>query len=597
MHSEAPAPRFIVCGDDNLTYRLVNELVGIHGADVTVIVGMTDSHDQDGLPIAAIDGVRVVRTARLDRAAYELAGLADADALALVAQDDGGNVDAALVAHEMAADIRIVMRLFDESLAESMRDLMADCTVLSATAVAAPSFVTATLGDDLPTAVHIADRVLYVTERTNTRAEDIVCALSITEEVDEPVVLPLSADRADLVLTAAVTSPPPDNPAVDPPVASGPVDAAAGRRRSGPDRARMIHRRARRRALLATTSLVGKRLRAVFTILVILLVAATGALVAVRHISWWQATYLAILTAFGGAEPSLTASRPEQVLQVALTVVSIALIPVATAAVVEAVVSARLALAGGGLAVPARDHYIVVGLGDVGTRVLVALDDAGEAVVGVDLDPNARGVAVARQRRVPVLVGDARREGTMQAAYAESATGLVVLTSSDVNNLETALYGRKLNPRLRTVLRLFDGDFAERVGRAFGFAESRSVSNLAAPSFAAAMLGREVIATIAVRRRVLLVAEFPVGTSSALEGASVAAITRAGEVRVIGIRTGRGTQTLWAPPLGRLLARTDRVIAVATRTGLGRLLGQSSPVDGPARIAVHDLTQPDLTTG
>src|SRR3712207_8666240 len=55
--------------------------------------------------------------------------------------------------------------------------------------------------------------------------------------------------------------------------------------------------------------------------------------------------------------------------------------------------------------------------------------------------------------------------------------------------------------------RLFDGDFADRVERAFRIDVSRSVSYLAAPAFAAAMLQRDVIGAIPVNRRVLLIAD------------------------------------------------------------------------------------------
>jgi Trk K+ transport system NAD-binding subunit len=318
---------------------------------------------------------------------------------------------------------------------------------------------------------------------------------------------------------------------------------------------------------------------------------------AIRHVDVWQALYLAALTTIGGAEPDLRLTTSEKVLQILLTVMSIALVPAATAAVVEAVVSARLALFNGGPAASVRDHIIVAGLGDVGTRVLAALDDAGEAVVGIDVDPNARGVAVARQRHVPVVIGDAKLEATLRAAEAPSAHGLVALAANDVSNLEAALIARKLGELQHIVLRIFDAEFAERIQRAFGFAVTRSVSSLAGPSFAAAMLGREVIGTIAVHRRVLLVAEIAVGPGSALEGASIAQLLRDGETQVLAIRTGRGHQVLWSPPAGRKLSRTDQFIAITTRAGLGSLLARATIEPGatPGRIPVIDLIPPELS--
>jgi Trk K+ transport system NAD-binding subunit len=336
---------------------------------------------------------------------------------------------------------------------------------------------------------------------------------------------------------------------------------------------------------------VGPRLRLVLAAVAVLLLLGTVLIKLIRHEGWWASAYLAILNTVGGANPDLEASRPEQALQAVLTIISVALIPIITATVVESAVRARLALTTGGPAEPMRDHIVVVGLGNVGTRVLTALHEYGVDLVAVDHRPHARGVQVARDLGVPVLIGEATQEGILRAAYVQHCRALVVLSTNDVANLETALLGRALATDLRVVLRLFDGDFANRVERAFGLTISRSVSYLAAPTFAAAMTGREVLDTIPVRRRVLLIAELPVGAGCALEGATIAALDRPHQARLLAIRTGRGAQTLWSPPRGRKLVRTDRLLVVATRTGLSRLLHETAPTwrasapvppDGPA---------------
>jgi Trk K+ transport system NAD-binding subunit len=90
------------------------------------------------------------------------------------------------------------------------------------------------------------------------------------------------------------------------------------------------------------------------------------------------------------------------------------------------------------------------------------------------------------------------------------------------------------------------------------------------------MLEREVIGTISVKRRVLLVAEVPVAAGSPLDGRTVATAQRTGEVRVIALASGGGRPT-WSPPPGQRLGPGDRVIAVATRAGLTRMLAASSP--------------------
>ena len=145
-------------------------------------------------------------------------------------------------------------------------------------------------------------------------------------------------------------------------------------------------------------------------------------------------------------------------------------------------------------------------------------------MVAIDRIADARGAKVAEQLGVPLIVGDAAREETLRAASIDTCKALVVVSTDDVTNLQAALNARAVRSDMRVVLRLFDGDFAQRVQKAFNINISRSVSYLAAPAFAAAMLDREVLATIPVDRHALMVAEVQVLAGSPLEGAPLSRV-------------------------------------------------------------------------
>jgi len=295
-----------------------------------------------------------------------------------------------------------------------------------------------------------------------------------------------------------------------------------------------------------------------------------------KQLSFLQAAYVTLLNAVGGASANLSLSGPEQVIQAVATLTGVALVPVVVAAVVEAAVNARIALALGSRRGPDAGHVIVLGLGNLGTRVIQQLRDLGVPVVAIDKTESARGTRLVREQGIPLIIGDASHPETLRAASVETALALLAVSTDDVVNLEAALQGRAVNRDLRVVLRLFDGEFADRIQRSFGIASSKSVSYLAAPAFTAAMLEREVIGTISVKRRVLLVAEVPVEAGSPLDGRTVAAAQRSGELRVIALAAGDGRPS-WSPRPDRRLAPGDRVIAVATRTGLNRMLAASTP--------------------
>ncbi|MER5838020.1 NAD(P)-binding protein, partial [Streptomyces sp. NPDC002130] len=253
------------------------------------------------------------------------------------------------------------------------------------------------------------------------------------------------------------------------------------------------------------------------------------------------ATYITLLDLFGINDPALHQSTARQVLQLLSGLVGLLLLPVLLAAVLEALGTFRSASA---LRKPPRGlggHVVLLGLGKIGTRVLTRLRELHIPVVCVESDPDARGLATARRLRVPVVLGDVTQEGVLEAAKIHRAHALLALTSADTTNLEASLYARSVRPDLRVVLRLYDDDFATAVYRTLRAAHpsaltrSRSVSHLAAPAFAGAMMGRQILGAIPVERRVLLFAEVDVAGHPQLEGRTAGEAFRAGAWRVLAL--------------------------------------------------------------
>lgn len=558
-------PRHVVCGGDQLTYRLVSELLTTSDVHVTLVMPRR-RRPEEGL-VAGSRGFRRLTAERLDAATFRAAGLESAEALALMHADDVGNLHAALCAKEVNPRIRLVIRMFNPGLAESVRHLLDNCAVLSDSAMAAPAFVAAALGEVTPTTFQLFGRTLIVAWRTDVDPRDVVCGLAAPGETSRPHVLPADEDRADLVL------------------------AQAGNRPAGTELAarRLRRQRRRRRPLAALLWLLGTAVNRTIAIALLVtlgvVVVAGGVLTKVDGLDAWDSFYLTLLTAISGAEPELEPNGTllQEICRIVLTVGGLALVPLITALVVDAVVNARLVLDARRLRVPRQDHVIVIGMGNVGTGVIRQLHALDVDVVAIDNNPAARGVSVARRLGIPFIEGDAADEATLQQAWVESAQALVVLSTDDVTNLQAAINGRQIRPGLRVVLRLFDGDFADRVQQAFSIDVSRSVSYLAAPAFAARMVGQqEVVASIPVARHVLLVAEVPVAAGSDLDGAPVSRAARSGQVRVIGLVRFGEPRPFWSPPATLLIFGRDRLLVVARRAGLAWLQEQAAePQDDP----------------
>ena len=139
-----------------------------------------------------------------------------------------------------------------------------------------------------------------------------------------------------------------------------------------------------------------------------------------------------------------------------------------------------------------RDHVVLCGLGHVGSRVLESLRAAGAEVVAIERDAASRFAAAARAAGTPVLASDMRDDAVLIEAGVPSARCIVVATDDDLANLEVALDARRMNPRIRVLLRFYDQRMAAKIQAAFGIEEAFSSAALAAPVIAAKALAAAV---------------------------------------------------------------------------------------------------------
>ncbi|NED91077.1 potassium transporter TrkA [Streptomyces sp. SID11233] len=649
----------VVCGDDALAQRLAVELRYVYGERVTLVlppgpdprrpeVALTGrgraaalfgrmssamsrnggngadsvSGNGDSDTNAGVEAVRILQAHEPSDEALEEAGVDTAAALALVYDDDERNIRAALTARRLNPRVRLVIRLYNRKLGQHLEALLdqaaavaspgldhtaldASTTVLSDADTAAPALAATALSGSSKV-IQAEGLLLRAAERTPPRdgqvADPGLCTLALlsstthdpagTEGSDSsgdegPRLLPdqtevaAATGRGTIVLEA---------------VSRNGADARTPRMggRSAP-LSQFFSRRLRWSALGVGTAVLGLAVASTFT---------TGD-------KPLHAAYLTLLDLFAMGDPAIGDPTARQVIQILSGVAGLMLLPLLVAGVLEAFGSLRTASS---LRRPPRGlsgHVVLLGLGKIGTRVLVQLRELGIPVVCVEDDPDARGIPVARRLHVPVVIGDVTQEGVLEAAKIRRSRALLALTSIDTTNLEAALYARSVKPNLRVTLRLFDDEFATAVYRTLRTAHpqaltrSRSVSHLAAPSFAVAMMGRQILGAVPVERKVMLFAAVEVAGHPQLEGRTVEQAFRSGAWRVLaldvappadrrpdlaapvpppqapGTGTGTGAEQqpgglVWNLHPGYVLQPTDRVVIAATRRGLAELLRRRS---------------------
>jgi Trk K+ transport system NAD-binding subunit len=211
-----------------------------------------------------------------------------------------------------------------------------------------------------------------------------------------------------------------------------------------------------------------------------------------------------------------------------------------TSMLTEFLVTSRLAELIGRRRAPREGHVVVAGLGNLGFRVVEELRRHGVPFVAVERDADAP-FARSLGADAPVVTGDARFAESLERAGAAGATAVIAATGDDAANLGIALAARRVNPEVRTVVRLFDPDFAEKARAGLPLDAALSASRMAAPLFAAAALDEGVKAAFEADGVLLVVREVAVERAAA-EPASRVLVRSEGKVRLVSERE------LSAPP-------------------------------------------------
>lgn len=124
-------------------------------------------------------------------------------------------------------------------------------------------------------------------------------------------------------------------------------------------------------------------------------------------------------------------------------------------------------------------HVVVVGLGDVGSRLVPGFLAAGRRVVAIDPDATCNGVAQARARGVHVEIGDPTQPDVLDRAGVGRATELVVVTGDDGTSVAVVATAATLGrdpeaPALRCAVEVARIELA-RVLRSFGLRREGNV--------------------------------------------------------------------------------------------------------------------------
>ena len=140
------------------------------------------------------------------------------------------------------------------------------------------------------------------------------------------------------------------------------------------------------------------------------------------------------------------------------------------------------------------ERFLVCGLGSLGQHCVAALFEFGVRIVAIEqVPPQNWEIPHLPQLLDELIVGDCRQNQILEQAKIRQCRAVLVVTSSEEINAQTALVVRQLNPRVRLVVRSAQENLNQLLGQQLGNFFAQEPTQLTAAAFALAGLGEETI--------------------------------------------------------------------------------------------------------
>jgi voltage-gated potassium channel Kch len=202
-----------------------------------------------------------------------------------------------------------------------------------------------------------------------------------------------------------------------------------------------------------------------------------------EQLDWLTAVYfvvtMATTTGFGDITPR-TSSVAAKLLGIVTMISAIAFASVFFSLLVDRIVARRTEIILGRRRHRLVGHVIVCGLGRVGYHLVERLHAENYPVLVIERDADNQFLATIREKGIPVMIADATVANTLVDAAVEQASAVASLVNDDLVSLEVGLNARAIHPRIRVILRIFDGDTATELRQRLNIHYTISTSAIAA---------------------------------------------------------------------------------------------------------------------
>lgn len=365
----------------------------------------------------------------------------DLDAVAVLVRGDVVALRYALLIEHLRPGVRLVVTVFDRTLSEQLVRVVPNCQVNSPADIAVPAIVAACLSDG---------------------------SLAIDPSEPRPRRLVPDGDALALVPYRAASI--------------GPI-----RRLQNRFGRLAVHDDATRILLLGLAGLL------------VVLGADWSLTAAVLHHQPADALYAAtrVVTTVGPGDGDTHDRTWYLVTASVFMLVTVLLTAIFTAGVVDRVLSGRSLALVGRRTPPRRDHVVIVGLGQVGLRLAIALRRLSIPTVVIERDTEGANLRLAKAAGVPVVIGHGEDLAMLRRVGLPRARALAAMAADDLDNVEVAIAALAVAPELPIVMRAGESDVIAETRSLFRIGEVCDVSALTAAAVVQSMSAGTPVAVFA----------------------------------------------------------------------------------------------------
>jgi len=400
-------PHAVVVGNIEVARRTCSELVE-HGFVVTHLLHPTDSEMRTALTPSV-------------------------SAVAILVRGDVAALRYALLVEHLLPEVRLVVTLFDQTVAEQLVRVIPNCQVTSPANVAVPSIIGACVGPDILAVAALGGEPMMV--------------LAAGEGIE----LKQWPRRGWLRRLPG---------------------ALLGRIRPHDDATRIL--------FIGLSGLAS------------ILVADWLFAVIFLHESGIRAWYAAtrVIATVGPGDADAHAPGWYLLFASVAMLLTIGFTAVFTAGIINRLLSSSSIGIIGSRTVPTRDHVVVIGLGQVGLTLCLELRKLGISVIAVERDPRAVNLRLAKAAKVPVLIAHAEDREVLNKLSLHRARGLAAMGAKDLDNIAVAIAALAVAPHLRVALRSGDDDVITETRSLMSIGEVCNVSALTAYAVSLGLVGQ-----------------------------------------------------------------------------------------------------------